>query len=153
MPWNWHEPVPGVYNFEGGADLIAFLRLAANSGLLVLLRPGPYICAEWDFGGLPAWLADPGSVAGGGEMKLRSSDPRFMAPVLAWWGTLLPLVRPMLYDNGGPIVMVQIENEFGNVGAPDETYLRQLTSAARAHLGPDVVLYTTDAPHFVVNGT
>lgn len=77
VPWNYHEPQPGVYDFSGDRDVEAFLDLAAELGLLVILRPGPYICAEWEMGGLPAWLLWKADII------LRSSDP---GPVAAGWG-------------------------------------------------------------------
>lgn len=77
VPWNWHCPSPGVCGWTGSRDVEAFIRLAQDLGLLVLLRPGPYICAEWDFGGLPWWLGA-SSVLGGGNMTLRSADPVFL---------------------------------------------------------------------------
>ncbi|KAK4269224.1 hypothetical protein QN277_022411 [Acacia crassicarpa] len=103
-----------------------------------MLRPGPYMCAEWDLGGFPACLLamDP-------SPKLRSSDPTFLRLVDGWWSTLLPKLVPLLYDNGGPIIMVQIENEFGSYGN-DQAYLHHLVNLARDHLGHDVILYTTD---------
>lgn len=69
MPWNYHEPEPGVYNFNGSRDLAAFLNEAARANLLVILRPGPYICAEWEMGGLPSWLLRKPNI------RLRTSDP------------------------------------------------------------------------------
>nr|GMD86814.1 beta-galactosidase 17 [Ipomoea batatas] len=107
-------------------------------GLLVMLRIGPYICGEWDLGGFPAWL-----LAIEPAIGLRSSDPAFTNLVDRWWGILLPKVTRFLYKNGGPIIMVQIENEFGSYG-DDKEYLHHLVKLARKHLGDDVVLYTTD---------
>ncbi|XP_026450501.1 beta-galactosidase 17-like [Papaver somniferum] len=103
-----------------------------------MLRPGPYICGEWDFGGFPAWLLsiEP-------PLKLRSSDPAFLHLVEKWWGVLLPKIAPLLYNNGGPIIMVQVENEYGSYG-DDKNYLHQLVSLARRHLGDEIILYTTD---------
>ncbi|KAK9826432.1 hypothetical protein WJX81_005107 [Elliptochloris bilobata] len=151
VPWNLHEARPGELVWHGFADLERFLRLAHAASLLVLLRPGPYICAEWDFGGLPWWIAS-SQVAGGGAMKYRTSDPVYLAHVDRWWRPLLAKVQPLLYQNGGPVVMVQIENEFGFYG-PDEAYLRHLVGLARSVLGNDVVLYTTDPPPYIANGT
>ncbi|XP_054780948.1 beta-galactosidase 17 isoform X2 [Prosopis cineraria] len=138
VPWNLHEPKPGKVDFEGIANIESFLKLSHKLGLLVMLRAGPYICAEWDLGGFPAWLlaTDP-------SPKLRSSDPTFLKQVDRWWGNLLPKLVPLLYDNGGPIIMVQIENEYGSYGN-DKAYLHHLVNLARGHLGHDVILYTTD---------
>ncbi|CAI9114339.1 OLC1v1015047C1 [Oldenlandia corymbosa var. corymbosa] len=138
VPWNLHEPRQGELVFEGIADIISFLKLCQELNLLVMLRPGPYICGEWDFGGFPPWL-----IAIEPVVRLRSSDPAFLKFVESWWNILLPKVTPLLYTNGGPIIMVQIENEFGSYG-DDQTYLHHLVKLARGHLGKDVILYTTD---------
>ncbi|KAK4781138.1 hypothetical protein SAY87_017244 [Trapa incisa] len=138
VPWNLHEPKPGKVVFEGIADIESFLKLCKKLDLLVMLRIGPYICAEWDFGGFPAWLLSLTPA-----LKLRSSDPEFVKLVESWWSVLLPKVVPHLYKNGGPVVMVQIENEYGSYGE-DKPYLNQLVKLARGHLGNDVILYTTD---------
>ncbi|CAN0878039.1 Beta-galactosidase 17 [Linum grandiflorum] len=138
VPWNLHEPQPGKLSFQGIADLVSFLRLCHKLDLLVMLRAGPYICGEWDLGGFPAWL-----LATNPPLKLRSSDRNYLQLVDRWWGTLLPKIAPLLYNNGGPIIMVQIENEFGSYG-DDQTYLRHLVRLARRHLGDSIILYTTD---------
>ncbi|NXI42276.1 BGAL galactosidase, partial [Galbula dea] len=138
VPWNYHEPQPGVYDFSGDKDLEYFLQLANDTGLLVILRAGPYICAEWDMGGLPAWLLEKKSIV------LRSSDSDYLAAVEKWMGVLLPKMRPHLYQNGGPIIMVQVENEYGSYFACDYDYLRSLLKLFRHHLGDEVVLFTTD---------
>jgi beta-galactosidase len=107
--WNVHEPHPGVYDFSGNADLAAFVRAAQEEGLYVILRSGPYSCAEWDLGGFPAWLlADPKSAA-----VLRSNDPLFMVPAERWIARLAKEVLPLQIGRGGPILMTQIENEYG----------------------------------------
>uniref|UniRef100_A0A8C3UPI6 Beta-galactosidase n=1 Tax=Catharus ustulatus TaxID=91951 RepID=A0A8C3UPI6_CATUS len=138
VPWNYHEPQMGTYDFFGGKDLEYFLQLANDTGLLVILRAGPYICAEWDMGGLPAWLLEKKSVV------LRSSDSDYLEAVERWMSVLLPKMRPYLYQNGGPIIMVQVENEYGSYFACDYNYLRFLLKLFRLHLGDEVVLFTTD---------
>ncbi|XP_062373907.1 beta-galactosidase [Sardina pilchardus] len=138
IPWNFHELDPGLYDFSGDRDVTHFLQLAQDIGLLVILRPGPYICGEWDMGGLPAWLLK------NKDIVLRSSDPDYIAAVDKWMGKLLPLITPFLYQNGGPIITVQVENEYGSYFACDYNYLRHLTSLFRSHLGNEVVLFTTD---------
>ncbi|XP_071731937.1 beta-galactosidase 17 [Rutidosis leptorrhynchoides] len=138
VPWNLHEPKEGKIDFNGIADIFSFIELCHKLDLLVLLRPGPYICAEWDFGGFPAWLLNKEPA-----LKLRSSDPAYLALVDSWWGILLPKIAHLLYHKGGPIIMVQIENEFGSYG-DDKAYLHHLVNLARSHLGDDVILYTTD---------
>ncbi|XP_062156120.1 beta-galactosidase 17 [Alnus glutinosa] len=138
VPWNLHEPKPGKLVFEGIADMVSFLKLCHKLGFVVMLRAGPYICAEWDLGGFPAWL-----LAINPALRPRSSDPNFLRLVERWWETLLPKVAPLLYANGGPIIMVQIENEYGSYGN-DKAYLHHLVTLARGHLGDDIILYTTD---------
>ncbi|XP_030643712.1 beta-galactosidase [Chanos chanos] len=138
IPWNFHEPSPGQYDFSGDRDLGHFLKLAQDLGLLVILRPGPYICAEWDMGGLPAWLLKKKDIV------LRSSDQDYITAVDKWMGKLLPMIKPYLYQNGGPIITVQVENEYGSYFACDYNYLRHLTKLFRSHLGDEVVLFTTD---------
>ncbi|KAF3450599.1 hypothetical protein FNV43_RR06688 [Rhamnella rubrinervis] len=138
VPWNLHEPTSGTFVYNGIADLVSFLQLCQKMGFIVMLRPGPYICAEWDFGGFPPWLLSIKPA-----LRLRSSDPGFLQLVERWWGSLFPMIDPYLYDNGGPIIMVQIENEYGSYG-DDKDYLHHLVRLARFHLGDDIILYTTD---------
>ncbi|KAI9525376.1 Beta-galactosidase [Dissostichus eleginoides] len=138
IPWNYHEESPGQYSFSGERDMEYFLQLAQDIGLTVILRPGPYICGEWDMGGLPAWLLNKKDIV------LRSSDPDYIAAVDKWMGKLLPMIKPYLYQNGGPIITVQVENEYGSYFACDYNYMRHLTKLFRSHLGEEVVLFTTD---------
>ena len=143
-PWNWHEEVEGSFNFVGNRDIVAFLNKAQNHGLLVLFRAGPYICGEWEFGGFPSWL-----LARRPRLSLRTLDTQYMRAVEKWWGKLFPLVRPLLVENGGPVAMVQVENEYGSYGdvssnKNDLAYLERLVELAREALGDNVVLYTTD---------
>ncbi|XP_043433818.1 beta-galactosidase-1-like protein isoform X3 [Prionailurus bengalensis] len=140
VPWNYHEPEPGVYNFNGSRDLTAFLNEASIADLLVILRPGPYICAEWEMGGLPAWLLRKP------EIQLRTSDPDFLAAVDSWFKVLLPKLYPWLYHNGGNIISIQVENEYGSYKACDFTYMRHLAGLFRALLGDRILLFTTDGP-------
>ncbi|KAM9548421.1 beta-galactosidase-1-like protein isoform 2-T2 [Guaruba guarouba] len=138
VPWNYHEPRPGIYDFAGNRDVEAFLDLTAELGLLVILRPGPYICAEWEMGGLPSWLLwKP-------DIVLRSSDPAYLAAVDSWLHVLLPKIKPRLYQHGGNIISVQVENEYGSYYACDYGYLRHLLGSFRALLGSEVLLFTTD---------
>ncbi|XP_066135114.1 beta-galactosidase-1-like protein isoform X2 [Saccopteryx bilineata] len=140
VPWNYHEPEPGVYNFNGSRDLIAFLNETTLANLLVILRPGPYICAEWDMGGLPAWLLRKPNI------QLRTSDPDFLAAVDSWFKVLLPKIYPWLYHNGGNIISIQVENEYGSYKACDIKYMRHLAGLFRAILGEKILLFTTDGP-------
>ena len=143
IPWHLHEPQPGQYNFEGMYDLNAFIQMAQDQDLYVLLRPGPYICAEHNGGGLPFWL-----YAKHPNITLRSSDPDFLAEVDKWWAVLLPRIRNQLYIHGGNILMVQLENEYGSYGLQtgkcDIEYMRHLHDLVRQYLGPKVLMYTTD---------
>ena len=138
VPWNFHEPSPGNYNFEGDHDVVHFIQTAQSVGLYVILRPGPYICAEWDMGGLPSWLLTYKNIV------LRSSDPVYLSHVDQWLSILLPKMKPLLYENGGPIIMVQVENEYGSYFTCDQQYMQHLENTFRMYLGPHVVLFTTD---------
>ena len=136
VPWNAHEPARGKFNFTEELDLAAYLELCHQKGLKVLLRPSPYICSEWDFGGLPArLLKDRG-------LTPRTSDPKFLAEVESYYNYLIPIFRPYLATNGGPIIAVSIENEYGSYGR-DDKYLQALSDMLTKG-GVDVPLYTTD---------
>ena len=141
VPWNFHEPTPGLYRFDGDRDLVQFIKTAQEVGLLVILRAGPYICAEWEMGGLPSWLLTIKPT-----IALRTSDPVYLFYVDQWLSTLLPLVGTLLYENGGPIITVQVENEYGSYFACDKTYMTHLEGMFRQFLGQNVVLFTTDGP-------
>ncbi|MGC1782039.1 MAG: glycoside hydrolase family 35 protein [Acidobacteriaceae bacterium] len=143
--WNVQEPRPGVYDLSGNNDVAAFIRMAQEEGLYVILRPGPYVCAEWDLGGYPAWLlADPNVV-------LRSSDPSFMVPAKRWLMRLGKELAPLQASRGGPIIAVQIENEYGSFGK-DHNYMRQIRNTiVQSGLG-EVLLYTADGPEELSNG-
>ncbi|XP_070693908.1 beta-galactosidase-1-like protein [Pempheris klunzingeri] len=138
VPWNFHEATQGVHNFTGDRDLEHFLDLANQTGLLVILRPGPYICAEWEMGGLPAWLLQKPNII------LRSADTDYLQAVSNWLAVLLPKMKPWLYVNGGNIITVQVENEYGSYYACDYNYMRHLRTLFRFLLGEDTVLFTTD---------
>lgn len=143
MPWNLHEPRPGEFDFTGDGgmlDVAAFVRLAGELGLWVIVRPGPYICAEWDFGGLPGWLlAD-------GNARLRCADPSYLASVARYVARVGAELAPLTCGRGGPIVMVQVENEYGSY-ANDKAYLRQLRQMLiGAGLADGVLLFTSDGP-------
>jgi beta-galactosidase len=138
VAWNLHEPRPGQFDFSGWLDLQRYIQMAADLGLYVLLRPGPYICSEWEMGGLPAWLLkDHG-------MRLRCMYPPYIQAVDAFFDRLMPLVAPLQITRGGPILAVQVENEYGSYGN-DKTYLKHLEDGLRAR-GIDVLLYTSDDP-------
>lgn len=143
--WNVHEESPGTYDFSHWRDVARFVRLAADAGLDVILRPGPYVCAEWDFGGLPAWLL-------AGNARIRSTDERFLEPARRWLQRLGEELAPLLRPRGGPIVAVQLENEYGAFGE-DAAYLRALR-AALVDAGFDgVPLFTIDQPRDALRGS
>ncbi|XP_072143702.1 beta-galactosidase-like [Dermacentor andersoni] len=139
VEWSSHEPEDGQYDFEGQQDLARFLRLAHRLGFMVILRPGPYICAERDFGGLPYWLLRNGS-----SIRVRTTDKDYLYYVDRFLSKVFEKVRPFLISNDGPVIMVQLENEYGSYDACDPAYMVHLRNLARTHLGPDVVLFTTD---------
>ena len=134
--WNLHEPREGEFHFDGMLDIAAYVEIAASLGLNVILRPGPYICAEWEFGGFPAWL-----LAYDG-MKLRCSDPLYLEKVRRYYAQLLGRLRPYFAGNGGNIIMCQIENEYGSFG-DDKDYLRAIAQMYR-DFDVSCLLYTSD---------
>lgn len=134
--WNLHEPRSGQFDFSGNLDLAEYLRTAHSEGLWVLLRPGPYICSEWDFGGLPAWLlADP-------AIQVRSADAKFLEAAHRYVERVGREVRSLQVTHGGPILMVQVENEYGSFGS-DKQYLGAVRKMIQ-NAGFDVTLYTSD---------
>ena len=136
VPWNAHEPNRGEFVFSGMLDLAAFLTLCNKKGLKVLLRPSPYICSEWDLGGLPAWLLKDK------DLVLRSSDPKYVSEIKRYYDRLIPVFSPYLSTNNGPIIAVCIENEYGSYGN-DHHYLNAIADILKQG-GVDVPLYTTD---------
>ncbi len=145
--WNYHEQEPGRFDFTTeNRDIAGFLRIVQEEGMYVLLRPGPYVCAEWDFGGLPSYLLRTP------DIKVRCMDPRYMEAVGRYVDHLAPLVRPLLVTNGGPVLMVQIENEYGSYGN-DTAYLEALRGLW-LKAGIDVPFYTADgaAPYMLEAG-
>jgi beta-galactosidase GanA len=137
--WNYHEREPGTFDFKtGNRDVAEFIRIAQQEGMWVLLRPGPYVCAEWDFGGLPPYLLRIP------DIKIRCMDPRYMRAVERYITKLASVVRPLLVTNGGPILMVQIENEYGSYGN-DKNYLEALRKIWLKN-DVNVPYYTADGP-------
>lgn len=120
IPWNWHEETEGEWDFTGDKDLEAFLKMCAERNIYVILRPGPYICAEWDFGGLPWWLTSKE------DMKYRCYHKPFLHYVDLYFDELLPRILPYLITNSGTVIMVQVENEFQALGKPDKKYMEYL---------------------------
>ncbi|MFJ4253216.1 beta-galactosidase family protein [Microbacterium sp. NPDC090003] len=137
VAWNAHEPRRGEWDATGWNDLGRFLDLVHAEGMDAIVRPGPYICAEWHNGGLPTWLT-----AGG--RALRSSDPAFLADISAYLHRVYEIVAPRQIDRGGPVVLVQIENEYGAYGS-DKAYLEALVALTR-EAGITVPLTTVDQP-------
>jgi beta-galactosidase len=138
VPWNLHERSPGEYAFDGCRDVGAFLDAAASAGLYAIVRPGPYICAEWDGGGLPHWLPTaPGT-------GVRCADKAFLGAVDRWFDELIPRIAARQVDCAGPVIMVQVENEYGSFGS-DADYLRHLADGLRRR-GITVPLFTSDPP-------
>ena len=138
IAWNVHEPKKGVFEFEGRYDLVKFVRTAQELGLYVILRPSPYICAEWEFGGLPAWLlAEDG-------MRLRACHESFLKHVREYYDRLFPLITPLQITEGGPVILMQVENEYGYYG--DDTRYMETMRDMMLERGVTVPLITSDGP-------
>ncbi len=134
--WNLHEPKKGEFDFSGMLDIVKFLQTAQELGLYAIVRPGPYICAEWEFGGFPAWLlADK-------NIELRCNSEPYLGHVRDYFEKLFSLLKPMLITNGGNIIAMQIENEYGSYGN-DKKYLKALEKMYD-ELGIDVLKFTSD---------
>ena len=146
--WNLHEPREGKFDFTGILDCERFIREAAEAGLYVIVRPGPFICAEWSNGGFPAWLTSkPGC-------RVRRDNDVYMAAVKRFFDVLLPKLDRLTYPNGGPIIMAAVENEYGSYSR-DYAYLGKLRDLMAQHL-PGLPLITADGggdQHFVRGGT
>lgn len=138
VPWNIHEPHENEYNFSGRFDLRSFIQIAHDLDLYVILRPAPYICAEWEFGGLPYWLlCDP-------QMKLRFNYQGYMEKVSRYFKRLFEEVLDLQITQGGPIILMQVENEYGGY-ANDKIYMEKLAQLM-IDLGVEVPLVTSDGP-------
>ncbi|MFD3534344.1 beta-galactosidase family protein [Streptomyces sp. NPDC058664] len=145
VPWNLYAPEPG--RFGDVEALGRFLDAVERAGMWAVVRPGPYICAEWENGGLPHWLTGPLG------RRVRTLDPEFLAPVEVWFRRLLPQVVERQVDRGGPVVLVQVENEYGSYGS-DRGYLVWLAELLR-DCGVSVPLFTSDGPedHMLTGGS
>ena len=147
IPWNLHEPVKGQYKFDGQWDIARFIQAINRVGMKMIVRPGPYICGEWEFGGFPYWLLSDSN------MKVRTSKyKRYLDHVGEYFSHLLPLLGKYTYRNGGPIIAFQIENEFGSQGRKDENYLKFLEQQFYKW-GIEEVLFTSDGAEQLPNGT
>lgn len=136
IPWNYHEPWEEHFEFSGEKDIQHFIQLAEELGLYVIIRPSPFICAEWEFGGLPSWLLNYK------DMRIRSSDQRFIDKVDRYYAQLFKILKPLQIDHNGPIIMMQIENEYGSFGE-DKSYLNMIKDLMIKH-GTTVPLFTSD---------
>ncbi len=134
--WNLHEKREGEFDFSDGLDLAEYIKIAEELGLCVILRPGPYICSEWDLGGLPAWLLSYP------DMEIRCLDEEFLSVVSRYYHALFAHIKGHLCTDGGGIIMVQIENEYGSYG-DDKEYLRRIEDIYR-DCGVDATLFTSD---------
>ncbi len=138
IPWNFHEPNRGEFLWENERDICRFIETARELGLYIILRPSPYICSEWEFGGLPAWLLSDKN------MRLRCSYQPYLDAVYAYYRELIPKIAPYQIDRGGNLILVQIENEYGYYGN-DTAYLEFLRDTMR-EFGITVPFVTSDGP-------
>ena len=144
--WNIHEQQEGVFDFTGNNDVAEFCRLAQKNGMYVIVRPGPYVCAEWEMGGLPWWLRKKK------DIKLRERDPYFMERVKIFEEKVGEQLKSLTIQNGGPIIMIQVENEYGSYGE-DKPYVSEIRDCLRGIYGSELALFQCDwASNFEKNG-
>ena len=144
--WNIHEQKEGQFDFTGNNDVAAFCRLAQKNGMYVIVRPGPYVCAEWEMGGLPWWLLKKK------DIRLREQDPYFMERVRIFEKEVGKQLAPLTIQNGGPIIMVQVENEYGSYGE-DKAYVSAIRDIVKESGFDKVALFQCDwASNFTLNG-
>jgi beta-galactosidase len=144
--WNIHEQREGEFDFTGNNDVAAFCRLAQKNGMYVIVRPGPYVCAEWEMGGLPWWLLKKK------DIRLRERDPYFMERVKIFEEKVGEQLAPLTIQNGGPIIMVQVENEYGSYGE-DKPYVSEIRDCLRGIYGKELALFQCDwSSNFEKNG-
>ena len=144
--WNIHEQREGQFDFTGNNDVAEFCRLAQKNGLYVIVRPGPYVCAEWEMGGLPWWLLKKK------DIRLRERDPYFMERVKIFEEKVGEQLKPLTIQNGGPIIMIQVENEYGSYGE-DKPYVSEIRDCLRGIYGKELALFQCDwSSNFEKNG-
>ena len=144
--WNIHEQQEGVFDFTGNNDVAAFCRLAQKNGMYVIVRPGPYVCAEWEMGGLPWWLLKKK------DIRLRERDPYFMERVKIFEQKVGEQLKGLTIQNGGPIIMIQVENEYGSYGE-DKPYVSEIRDCLREIYGKELSLFQCDwSSNFEKNG-
>ena len=144
--WNIHEQREGQFDFTGNNDVAEFCRLAQKNGMYVIVRPGPYVCAEWEMGGLPWWLLKKK------DIRLREQDPYFMERVKIFEQKVGEQLAPLTIQNGGPIIMVQVENEYGSYGE-DKPYVSEIRDCLRGIYGKNLALFQCDwSSNFEKNG-
>ena len=144
--WNIHEQREGQFDFTGQNDVAEFCRLAQKNGMYVIVRPGPYVCAEWEMGGLPWWLLKKK------DIKLRERDPYFMERVKIFEEKVGEQLAPLTIQNGGPIIMIQVENEYGSYGE-DKPYVSEIRDCLREIYGKELALFQCDwSSNFEKNG-
>lgn len=144
--WNAHEPKPDQFDFTGQNDLREFIKLCQANDMKVILRPGPYVCAEWEMGGLPWWLLKKK------DIKLRDNDPYFLERVDKFQKAVADQVGDLTIANGGPIIMVQVENEYGSYGK-NKPYVANIRDMLLKNFGKEVTLFQCDwSSNFLDNG-
>ena len=144
--WNIHEQQEGQFDFSDNNDVAEFCRLAQKNGMYVIVRPGPYVCAEWEMGGLPWWLLKKK------DIKLRERDPYFMERVKIFEQKVGEQLAPLTIQNGGPIIMIQVENEYGSYGE-DKPYVSEIRDCLRSIYGSEMALFQCDwSSNFEKNG-
>ncbi len=144
--WNIHEQREGQFDFTGQNDVAEFCRLAQKNGMYVIVRPGPYVCAEWEMGGLPWWLLKKK------DIRLRERDPYFMERVKIFEQKVGEQLAPLTIQKGGPIIMVQVENEYGSYGE-DKPYVSEIRDCLRGIYGKELSLFQCDwSSNFEKNG-
>lgn len=143
--WNAHEPEKGLFDFSGQNDLREFVKLCQANGMYVILRPGPYVCAEWEMGGLPWWLLEE-------DVPLRTDDERFLAYVKRFEHEVARQLKGLTVAEGGPLIMVQVENEYGSYGENPE-YIKKIRDILRSEYCNNVVMFQCDwSSNFTLNG-